>query len=285
MRPFIPILIFLSTTLLSFPGITPLVLSSPTLVGRDVQEGGLDTTCRILTRNSQGKLLGVCSGTLTHSQEIRTAAHCVDFTDEEDVRHTVQCGYSGQSGHSKIETLPNGFPVQTEGLKFKAIRTANEIFIHRRYPKTLDSDKAVATFFPKIDPELIAPAKTIPKSKITEYLKEESECRIEGYGIGNDGITGVLHHAPKKAPFEIENLQLKKAESHEDVRFFQNRPLVSPTDREEWIGKSISSLGVSGDSGGPLYCRKNAKSSWRLLGTAAHLMMRQTEDTNFWNLN
>lgn len=281
----------------------PFAYAVPPIIGDNSHEGGQASTCRVLMRDTSGSLLGICSSTLKSSTRIKLAGHCVyellsknaqgDFISPS---YTVECGYEGTDKALTFEkTKYSGTAVATKGVKFKESRTSSEILVP-------DSSSSIDTAEISITPPITTVASVVEAKKpdwskffntkipcdgcSPLYVpKRGAECRIEGFGINPEGFAGVLRTAPISGPFYFSGSYINGTgssisykEPHKSNHLEeegQNPPtcqenrafeLSKPAKEVVKFAKQVKSLTTGGDSGGPLYCRSDAKQKWKLLG-------------------
>lgn len=122
-------------------------------------------------------------------------------------------------------------------------------------------------------------------------LRSGADCRIAGYGINNEGGVGSLKNASignedllmvNKIRLTSEQLIEKKfstgssaalAIEHCLVNLQREVTVQTLTALYQTAGTVLNKSGLvtSGDSGGPLYCRKNEQSPWKLVGINSFL--------------
>jgi hypothetical protein len=271
--------------------------------GNDAKESGEGSTCRIIFRDSENKLASICTGTLTGTNKITTAGHCVFEVNQNHWKTTVDCGYEGNVGTQKEELTPGGSQVLTRGPKFKETRKAGSIQIAKSFKITdngpIGIDVAEIQFSPPI-----TTLKTIKKvdsmSGLDQFfirlqrvddstpfkIRPGVECKVEGYGINPKGKSGVLYSAPFKGAFfgqfskhtfsGLGKLDLDRVTTQSQADklndCFANYAHKDTPGNFIPIAKMLQSLKMTqastspGDSGGPIYCKKNATSDWVLLG-------------------
>lgn len=230
-----------------------------------------------------------CSGTLTAENEITTAGHCLEYMGNPDYRAgkvavRFSCNLTSDS-RSKNLVIRNWQWVSSVSLSDKMIRTN----------RVLDTKEDVAKLFLSADPSAKRP---IPMEIGTRSeflaLPAETECRIAGLGWNAQVAEKRILSAPvvfsrlkySGKPYETI-LSLRKASkealSSSALAFWNRLPqdagklsvnvgnlLRHSKDRKAFDDFYIELFGdgafTSGDSGGPLFCRPNKTSEWKLYG-------------------
>jgi hypothetical protein len=259
------------------------------IIGNETKPSGEESACRILYRNQEGNLTGMCSGTLINSKHVITAAHCINTTD----KPSVECGYQGVEDNQKIELSSGGSRVVTTGSKFKEVRTD---VVPRKEDSAdpLDSNYDIGIIELKTEITSIKPAsfntsgrtEFINKDSVPPKIKSDSECKIEGYGVANDGISGKLNSGPMIGEIELyegavvaEGIYMLTDVSPEQLVKIESCMTIYQEDMiprnfiplaQILAANKVYSSGVAnGDSGGPLYCRKKGASNWTIVGIAS----------------
>jgi hypothetical protein len=259
------------------------------IIGNDTTPSGEESVCRILYRNQAGVLTSICSGTLINSKHVITAAHCINTTD----KPSVECGYQGADPNPKIELTGGGSRVVTSGSKFKEVRTD---IVPRREESAdpEDSNYDIGIIELKTEVTSIQPAsfnasgrsEFIDENGDVSKIKPDSECKIEGYGISNDGNSGKLNSGPMLTDIslfegaivaegtsmmtEVTSDQMAKLDSC--FQTYQDELIPSnfiPLAQLLAANKVFESGLTHGDSGGPLFCRKKGASNWTIVGIAS----------------
>jgi hypothetical protein len=262
------------------------------IIGSKSTAGEESSLCRIIYRNQRGKLLSTCSGTLVTPTKILTAKHCIERAPSV----SVECGFSGTEGEIKVERTKRGAQVITQGIKFKEIRSD----IKMSEVEKVNNDLAVIELQTAIDSASIKPAH-FKSSSIQEFfinigasfdgptppeLRSDSECKMEGFGINNEGLSGKLISAPVNSIINIHQSEIIAGEEfvmdsippkkeHAINACLENYnesllprdliPLVKKINEE----KMFESVLTSGDSGGPLLCRKKGTAGWTIVAVAS----------------
>lgn len=267
------------------------------VIGTDSKDGGAAATCRLVFRHADGKLSGTCSATLIGAGSVRTAAHCVAKQATEPTLSTaVECGYTGYENgpQAKMETTDKGSKTRTTGVNFRERRVGGAIRIQSHYDDAvgvMKNDRAEIDFAPPIitippvveaaRSEFFAPGEDDPS---TFYPKRGVICRVEGFGIGPDGIAGTLRGASiSDIFFDVASGMYGRSTAVADpetgeaeVEFRRCLETYGKTGRSGDFGpvaviadRLVEALVTPGDSGGPLYCRTSWDKPWKLAGIAS----------------
>lgn len=260
------------------------------------------SSCRLLSYKSDGSLHAICSGTLiTPGNLVRTAAHCVDWLNEMNGKITVECGQQGLEQNMEYKKTSYGSTVPVKGVKFEEIREAKKVYIHSGYSANsneVSADQAIITLNQTIETitsseegdrdfllSLIDKEETcynsLTDNEFATCLKFRSgvECNVSGYGFQPSGEIGVLSTSIidlKKGSFFLSNnsVQWNTSESTSiELVSKVNQCRSQDTDSslsellKIFIDHDFKVLLTGGYSGGGLFCRKDSKSQWKLLGT------------------
>jgi secreted trypsin-like serine protease len=259
------------------------------IIGNSTKPSGEESVCRILYRNQEGKLTSICSGTLINSKHVITAAHCINTID----KPSVECGYQGVDANQKIELSGGGSRVVTTGSKFKEVRTD---VVPRREDSADpdDSNYDVGIIELKTEITSIKPAsfntsgrsEFINEDTDASKIKPDSECKIEGYGIANDGNSGKLNSGPMLPEISLfegaivaEGISMMTEVSSDQIvkldscfQTYQDEMIPGnfiPLAKLLAANKVFESGLTHGDSGGPLFCRKKGALNWTIVGIAS----------------
>lgn len=207
--------------------------------------GGPAAVCRMLKRNPDQTLKGICTGTLVAPRKILAAAHCIPQAADQVL--TVECGFQGYTqSELSIEKTESGNQVYTKGVHFK------ESAIARPFFKDLSRDTAIFI----LDKDMTSsPIRILPEIA----FEETAHCQMAGYGRTNDTTAGILYRGVQGKrgyfPGGLASVSSLKAKG------------VTPADVEDGAkAKKISEksfitegmvevMGRPGDSGGPLLCQ------------------------------
>lgn len=205
--------------------------------------GGPAAVCRMLNRNPDQTLKGICSATLVAPNKVLTAGHCIPKAGQ---TLTVECGFLGYTqSELSLEKTASGSQVYTKGVHFKESAIALPFF------KDLSRDTAILI----LDKNLTAtPIKILPEIK----FEDTAHCLMAGYGRTNDTTGGILYRGVQGRrgyfPGGLATYSVLKAIG------------VTQADVDEEGGKKISEksfitddmvdvMGRPGDSGSPLLCK------------------------------
>ena len=272
------------------------------VVGQGVATGGERTTCKLINRTADGKLQNTCSATLTAQNQVTTAAHCVDRVARLGLTTSIECGFTHADETGTIEKTARGSSARTGGLYFDEKRMAKEIQIAKSWSKDapnitdVNSDFAQISFEPAITDippiallsrEEMAKEFFVPEAEyVSTGLRPGVECKIEGYGYNNEMVGGVLRSAPLQAPLRYLGSEKKiyatqKFKPHELTPEVRSRAEACVDAHRARPGAAemgnfltvmqhlMTPIIAPGDSGGPIYCRKDGQSPWRYVGIAS----------------
>jgi hypothetical protein len=257
---------------------TVMILASPlagAIDGTEVQKGAPRPVCRILFRNPEGQLQGICSGTLTGKNEVTTAAHCIEGKPESSM--TVQCGFHFLNlAEQNIEKTQAGNEVDTQGPRFLETHQVQEATEHPQFDYPYGVDTATL----KLQTESRLPI--VPIAKPQEIKKEyfesngrmrpEIRCEIAGFGLkdwkagaGYEALLRrtVVFRQNQTGEYQIQLANIRVTPAEEkiiDTDLVKSRILIKEIPFRKRIRMSV----ISGDSGGPLLCQ--SKNGWRLVG-------------------
>lgn len=277
------------------------------IIGNKSTAGEEKSLCRIIYRNQKGELLSTCSGTLVSSTKILTAKHCL----EKAPTVSVECGYIGEEGASKTEMTTGGSKVMTKGLKF--IETHTDIVINKDHKgaNQVKNDLGVIELKSPINPDSIKPSLFKPNSVYDYFtnvgapfdgptppeIRNDSECKMEGFGINNEGLSGTLHSAPVASFLNIDQSQILAGEEYITKNLSpKKRRMINtcvgnynesllPEDiiplakrlHEEMMFDSVL---APGDSGGPLLCRKKGTLPWTIVAVATAVSLSKLSQSS-----
>lgn len=268
--------------------------------GYNARSGGPESVCRIIIRNEDGSLAGICSGLLTKTNEVLSAAHCFDDAIPENV--SVQCGYQGfLKSEAKVESTKAGNYAYTKGPRFSEIHAIADIQIHSHYDGGSTHDIATLLLASKSNIQPLEVAKPGEVEQVflekPDRLRSDVRCQIAGYGL-RSGVAGLLNHGFLSQDIEIAksfrgpitllvgnvHLSLHEAAALEDTEKLGD--LIRDIPRI----KSISVSGLNGDSGSSLLCQKS-NGSWKSMGVTSTVFINPVGETseevfvgvNYWN--
>jgi|GEM_PF-5519304 Trypsin. len=213
--------------------------------------GGNEATCRILSRNARGKLLGICSGSLVKRNQILTAAHCAT---PHMATIVAECGYSGIDASLPLtqEVTEMGTRVYTgAAVQFLDNSTGIYTYIDREH------DQAVLTLSNQLN---ITPLRVSSNYQVTP----NDNCRIEGFGRTNDSTAGILYRGHLKTIginpdgkqiSDVARVLVQKkpgqVSAHQDIYTLPETSFIT--------NAMDSVVGRRGDSGAPIICYLNGR--------------------------
>lgn len=247
--------VFLFSYYVTFCLTLTLSVAAQAIVGNDhsVVNKGPNNICRLVMTDSDG--VGICTGSLIRSNQILTAAHCVDHL-KPDAKVTVSCGYRG---FDKTKLIPqktkSGNTVYLAGVNFSEEAIVNNISIHPKWSVDQNNfDIAIV----QLDRHLkAAPMTVIDPLTMTEPIK----CWSAGYGINKNVNMGFLQIGTIDGMELQKNLYISTESKFSVV-------ITEPKQEDDiWDGvpalfkyldkKTLKdSVMVYGDSGGPVFCKK-----------------------------
>ena len=271
---------FLLFCIFALPTIANAIVGHPSAV----TSVGPDNICRILISDSHG--VGICSGTLIHSNQILTAAHCIDdITDESKIK--VSCGYRGfDQKKLKSQKTKSGNTIFISGINFLQEAIGINSYAHLNWEiDSLNFDIALITLDHdmKIEPMAVVDPKTISKP---------IQCSAAGYGINKNINMGFL----QVGTLDTQNLQKNSFSFIEsnftstltDPREEDNLLLEVPTILKYADRNTMqNSVAVFGDSGGPVFCHYKNKNSIFQVGIvrAVYYSRVQRAKTNVFDIS
>lgn len=239
-----------------------------------VRQGGSESSCLIIVRNSMGQLQSTCSGVLISEAVVASAAHCLKPDFKTYLPYiTIRCGFLGiDTERLEAELTPSGNKTITKGTLFRDesnVRDAKRDNLVLSDPSTFSKDLSV--FF------LSTKMKSTPVLINTELpLLPDTECMLSSFGVSNSFDPGVLN----SGPFLINNSEIQDGL----ITVFRsvivavdeyNKTKADIIDPSKLMVKIFSIfspriLGTimpsRGDSGGPLLCKRPKEKDYSLLG-------------------
>ncbi len=201
----------------------------------------------------------ICSGSLIKENKILTAAHCVESL-KADATILVQCGYQRISTSPITEvTTKGGNRLILDPIQFKETAYGIKYTMHPNY---LAGNEFYDVAVINLDRKL----KSVPiKVNTTPSKTDDLVCYAAGFGLDKNATTGLLNVGL------INSKQLQESSfttTEEFFNIYMNTPneedqdvLEIPTYFKYYKPETLKYSVVSyGDSGGPVYCRPDAKS-------------------------
>ncbi len=259
--------------------------AEPKLYGNKVQQGGLPSTCSILSYNTSKTL--PCTGSIVqvgNQIQVITSSHC----KLPDTQLKVQC--DGDSSWLNLTESTGGS-------------------VHCSGPNAAEKCAAY-TFSTPLSPNRVKslhPIRMMKKSDQTTFFTSGMKsiqpgvvCQADAMNTDENGaITGKLHAKANQITLnngllsqKIESPSLTAVIANIVVRFnTPGDPLcassgATPTQQKILIAKALAPYGElflsPGDSGGPLYCKRPKDSEWTLVGVTASNDFEQNYYENRW---
>ena len=212
-----------------------------------------------------------CSGTLIAPGIVVTASHCVE-TASDRTHLEVQCGFhrkgsklvaSFRSGvqEQEIKTDPRYFSDQSQAIQ-------NDTFLSE---SALDFAVLKLKKTTTLEPLALPPSL---ENVQNQYLSnEETECRYAGFGqdtnfhAGDLSVAELPIHAKEGYDLSIQFGQAQALYHYQS--FAVGLPFIVDFVRDG-VTTGPTNQSLLGDSGGPLFCRKNATAPWVVIGIIAH---------------
>ncbi len=251
-------------------------LQAAAIDGSKVYKGAPKAGCRILFRDSENKLLGICSGLLTGKNKVTTAAHCLEARSE--AMMTVQCGFEKDNlANMVIEKTLAGNSVDTGSSKFQELHKVLKIHKHPTYQNPV---KGVDTAWLELDTDSrIVPYPIATPAEIqSEYfentgrLRAGTRCLVSGFGL-QDGKAGIAYSVmlPSSLTFRHSHrgwyeifLATVSISNSEEAVIGNGDERVLDVLKGIPAEKRIEGSAMPGDSGGPLICQ--GRNGWKLVG-------------------
>jgi hypothetical protein len=229
-------------TVLSFSTTAMAVVGSNFVKGL----GGNPATCRIISRDAQGTLLSICSGSLVAEDKVLTTTLCE--TPEMDTVE-VQCGFTGlDRPNMSLEYTQKGTSVITKGILFLEETEGTYTYFDR------ENDQAVLTLSDSLS---IKPLKV----RSNYVIMPNDICHIEGYGRTNDGYAGILYSGAMKnigpnlagnTLADTTRIIVRKApgqaSAYENIHTMPESSIMTDG--------MTSVIGRRGDAGAPIICQR-----------------------------